>query len=47
MEFIQGYKRGYQERGLLSGTLQTKSPDFKRGYIEARKDFKANEPALY
>ena len=46
-DFILGYRRGYQERGIPSKILQTMSEDFKRGYIEGRRDFRECETALY
>ena len=47
MEYIKGYRRGYQWRGLPTKELQSKNDDFKRGYREGRQDYKANETALY
>lgn len=48
MDFIKGYKRGYHERrGIPTNEIQSKSQDYKRGYIEARKDYKGNEPPQY
>ena len=47
MEFIKGYRRGYQQKTLSSSILELKSEDFKRGYIEARKDYREEEPPLF
>jgi len=47
LEYIKGYRRGYQKRGLTSNALSEKNEDFKRGYEEGRKDYKDNEPAQY
>ncbi len=46
-EYIKGYRRGYQTKGLSGKELQEQNNDFKRGYIEGRKDLKECEPALY
>ena len=47
LDFIKGYKQGYQWKGLKPGILHTKSAEYKRGYVEGRKDIHAREPALY
>ena len=47
MDFIQGYRRGFQWKPLRPAKLQKESKDFQRGYIEARKDLKEGEPPIY
>ena len=46
-EFIKGYRMGYKYHATDATKITGKSEDFKRGYIEARMDFKAEEPPLY
>ena len=47
IDFIKGYKMGYQWKALHPTKLQAANPDYKRGYYEARKDFRQCEPPLY
>lgn len=47
MEFIKGYRMGYKYHATDAVKITGKSEDFKRGYIEARMDFKAEEPPLF
>ncbi len=46
-EYIKGYRRGYQKRGLTLSAYHDKNEDYKRGYREGRKDYREDEPALY
>ena len=47
MDFMKGYRRGYQWKALHPTKLQAQNADYKRGYYEARKDFRQGEPPLY